>query len=447
MPLARSILPIASLLVGMCLLLAAGGLHSILIPIRGALEGFSTYAIGIIGAGYALGFTAGCVLVPHVVRRVGHVRTFSALVSALGANVLLCGIFPNAWFWILLRVLAGFSFAGCYMIAESWLNERVSNAQRGTIFSFYAIATQGGLMAGQYALVVAPPERDTLFMLGAILYALAVLPTAVSKAQSPAPLTTTRLDVMGLFHRSPVAFFGAIMSGVISSSWSNFAPVYGQQVGLSNAAIATLIALAMLGSVSLQLPIGRLSDRIDRRYAMAIVGAAGAVLGTILTWSTNVGAFGPAFYGALFCYGAAIYSIYAIVVAHGNDWAEDGAFVETASALLILYGVGTMVGPLFAAQLMTSFGPTGVFTATTVAHVALAAFAVYRTFRRPDLARTEQTDFSRLPIGRAQTPETFALDPRSEDEDDGPATAADLPTISVATGEITPAGAASPTRT
>ena len=443
----RHLVPISALLLGMFSLMAAGGLHSILIPIRGGLEGFSNFQIGFIGTGYAIGFTAGCILVPFIVRRAGHVRTFSALVALLAANILLCAMLPDAWVWLVLRMAAGFGFAGCYMIAESWLNERVSNAQRGFVFSVYAIVAQGGMMAGQFTLGAAEPSVDTLFMLGAILYALAVLPTAVSKAQSPAPLTTTRLDVMGLFHRSPVAFFGAIMSGVISSSWSNFAPVYGQQVGLSNAAIATLIALAMLGSVSLQLPIGRLSDRIDRRYAMAIVGAAGAVLGTILTWSTNVGAFGPAFYGALFCYGAAIYSIYAIVVAHGNDWAEDGAFVETASALLILYGVGTMVGPLFAAQLMTSFGPTGVFTATTVAHVALAAFAVYRTFRRPDLARTEQTDFSRLPIGRAQTPETFALDPRSEDEDDGPATAADLPTISVATGEITPAGAASPTRT
>ena len=427
MPLARSILPIASLLVGMCLLLAAGGLHSILIPIRGALEGFSTYAIGIIGAGYALGFTAGCVLVPHVVRRVGHVRTFSALVSALGANVLLCGIFPNAWFWILLRVLAGFSFAGCYMIAESWLNERVSNAQRGTIFSFYAIATQGGLMAGQYALVVAPPERDTLFMLGAILYALAVVPTAISKAQSPAPLTRVKLDVRTIFTRSPVAFMGSILSGIISSAWMSFAPVYGQGVGLSNTAIASLLAVAMLGSVVLQLPIGRLSDVIDRRYAMVLVCAMGAGLGTLLTTLTLSGSFGWLFYGAIAAYGAAIYSIYAVVVAHGNDYASPDDFVETASALLILYGAGTMIGPLVTAQLIDSFGVTGMFTTTTVAHAALGVYALYRTFRRA--APDQSQDFAQLPAGRTQTPETYALDPRADAEE--PAGLPELPVIAV----------------
>ena len=411
----RQLVPISALLVGMFALLAAGGLHAILIPIRGGLEGFSNFQIGLIGAGYALGFTAGCILVPFVVRRVGHVRTFSALVSLLAANILLCAMLPDAWFWLLLRVAAGFGFAGCYMIAESWLNERVSNAQRGFIFSIYAIVTQAGMMAGQFTLGTAAPSTDTLFMLGAILYALAVVPTAISKAQSPAPLTRIKLDVRLIFARSPVAFVGSILSGIISSAWSNFAPVYGQTVGLTNTAIASLLAVAMLGSVVFQLPIGRLSDKIDRRYAMIIVCVFGAGLGTLLSMLTVGGTFGLFFYAAIAAYGAAIYSIYAVVVAHGNDYAPPDDFVETASALLILYGAGTMIGPLLAAQLIDGFGVTGLFTTTTLAHVALGAYALYRTFRRP--APKDQQDFAQLPIARAQTPETYSLDPRAEGED------------------------------
>ena len=424
----RQIVPIASLLVGMGFLLAAGGLHNILIPVRGQLEGFSNITIGWFGTGYALGFTAGCILVPMVVRRVGHVRTFSALTAMLAVNVLICALAPQGAIWLVLRVLAGFSFAGCYMIAESWLNERVSNASRGMIFSVYAMVTQGGMMAGQYTLTAAAPSADTLFMIGAILYALAVLPTAVSKAQSPAPLARVSLDVRKLFRRSPVAFVGAILAGIISSAWSNFAPVYGQLVQLSTAGIASLLAIAMIGSVVLQLPIGRLSDRIDRRYAMALVGVMGAAVGFVLTAMTAAGSFGTLFYLVIALYGGAIYSIYALIVAHANDYAEPGEFVATASSMLILYGAGTMIGPLVTAQLIDAFGPSGVFTTTTAAHLALGAYAVYRTFRRP--APTDQEDFSRLPVARTQTPETYALDPRAE-EDDTPIPLDQMPVVKV----------------
>ena len=412
----RQIVPIGALLLGMGFLLAAGGLHAILIPVRGQIEGFSNTAIGWIGAGYAIGFTAGCLLVPHVVRRVGHIRAFSALTAIMAVNMLVCALLVNEFAWLLLRLMAGFSFAGCYMIAESWLNERVSNAQRGMIFSIYAIVTQGGMMAGQFMLTVAEPSRETLFMLGAILYALSLVPTAVTKAPAPAPLNKVRIDVRKLFARSPAAFVGAVLSGTISSAWSNFAPVYGRDVGLSNAGIASLLAIAMIGSVLLQLPVGRLSDRIDRRYAIVLVCMFGAGIGFALTALTAAGSFGLAFYVVIALYGGAIYSIYALIVAHANDYADSGDFVETASGLLILYGFGTMIGPLVTAQLIDLTGPSGVFTTTTVAHGLLAAYALWRTFRRP--APDEQSDFGRLPVARAQTPETYALDPRSDETDD-----------------------------
>lgn len=411
----RQIASITALLFGMGLLLAGGGLHGILIPVRGQMEGFSNSAIGWIGAGYAVGFTAGCLIVPHVVRRVGHIRAFSALTAVMAANMLICAMLVNEFAWLLLRLMAGFSFAGCYMIAESWLNERVSNAQRGMIFSIYAAVTQGGMMAGQFSLTLAEPSSETLFMLGAILYALALVPTAITKAPAPAPLNRVRIDVRKLFTRSPAAFVGALIAGTISSAWSNFAPIYGGEVGLSNAGIASLLAVAMVGAMLLQVPIGRLSDLVDRRYAIALVCVFGAGLGFALTALTTAGSFGTLFYVVIALYGGAIYSVYALIVAHANDYAEPGDFVETASGMLILYGFGTMIGPLVTAQLIDATGPVGVFTTTTVAHGLLCAYALYRTLRRP---APEQSDFGRLPVARTQTTETYALDPRADETAD-----------------------------
>ncbi len=424
---ARQVLSILALLSGMIFLMLGGGLQGIVIPVRGQIEGFTPFQLGWIGTGWAIGFTLGCIAVPHLVRRVGHVRTFSTLTALLSVSMLANGLFVEANFWILLRALSGFCFAGCYMVAESWLNERVSNEIRGSMFSVYAIVTMVAMAGGQFLLVIAEPTRETLFMIGAILYALAVVPTAVSKAQSPAPLTTVNLDVIGLFRTSPAAAVAAFLTGIITAAWTNFGPVFGQQVGLSSAAIATMLAAAMLGSVLFQYPLGRLSDMIDRRYVMAIAGCIGIMTGTTMTVMSSSGEYSTTFYIAVVAYGGVIYSIYSLAVAHANDFAEANDFVKISSGLLILYGFGNMAGPLFTAQLMENLGPSGVFTATTIAHAAFAGYAIYRSFRRERAEEEDRTDFQTVALARTTTQESYALDPRSNADAMGEGEADEMP--------------------
>ena len=411
------ILAIFALLGGMVFLMTGFGLHGVLIPIHGVRAGFSSFELGWIGTGLAIGFTLGCILVPRLVRRVGHVRTFSTLTAILSVSILLNGLYKEPYFWILLRGVSGFCIAGCYMVAESWLNERVSNEIRGSVFSIYAMVTMVSIMMGQYMLIFDEESTRTLFMIGAILYALAVVPTAVSKAQSPAPLTHVELDLKGLFYNSPAAFVGAILCGVISSAWTTFGPVFGQQMNMTSAQIATLLAAAMGGSALFQYPLGRLSDRIDRRYAMVIAGIVGIASGTLITSLSDSGVSWILFIAAIF-YGGVIFSIYSLVIAHSNDYASSGDFVKISSGMLILYGFGTMVGPLFTAQMMNLVGPSGVFMTTTLAHFGFGSYALYRTFRRSRVTEEERTDFQTLGITRTQTPETYNLDPRSDEMSD-----------------------------
>ena len=409
----RQIAPMLALFAGMVFLMMGGGLQGILIPVRGQIEGFSSFQLGWIGTGWAIGFTIGCILVPHLVRRAGHVRTFSTLTALLSASILLNAIFVDAELWIVLRAISGFCFSGCYMVAESWLNERVTNEQRGSMFSVYQIITLVAMAAGQYLLVIAEPERETLFMVGAILFALAVVPTAVSSAQSPAPLTHVSLDLPGLFRNSPAAVVAAFLSGMISAAWTIFGPVFGQKVGLSTTLIATMLSAALLGSILFQYPLGKLSDRIDRRFVMVLAGIIGVAAGSMMTFMAQSGTYGTLFYVAVVLYGGVIYSIYSLAVAHANDYADADSFVKISSGLLLVYGFGTMLGPLFTAQLMDLLGPSGIFTSTTIAHTLFAGYALYRTFRRSQADVEDRVDFKTVGLARATTPESFNLDPRS----------------------------------
>ncbi|EBY7415968.1 MFS transporter, partial [Salmonella enterica subsp. enterica serovar Alachua] len=184
----------------------------------------------------------------------------------LSIALLLHSLIVNPYAWMIFRGIAGFSLAGSYMIIESWLNERVTNETRGKIFSIYMIITMLGLMCGQYILPFGDATTVTLFIICAIIYASALLPTTLSSAQSPNPLTQASLDLKGLYRRSPAAAVGSFIAGIVAGTWSFLAAIYGEMNGLSTFGIATMLACAMIGGAIFQYPLGRASDIVDRRF-------------------------------------------------------------------------------------------------------------------------------------------------------------------------------------
>ncbi|MEF2072529.1 MFS transporter [Consotaella aegiceratis] len=406
------ILPIISLMTSTFFLMAGAGLLGILLPVRGSIEGWSAYEIGLLGTGYAIAFTVGCLIAPRIVRSAGHVRTFSSLAALLAISMLMNALIVDPIAWMLIRGLSGFGLAGAYMVIESWLNERVTNETRGTVFSLYMIVTMSAMMGGQYVMPLSNPALDAPFMLGAILFALAVIPTALSRAPSPAPLTVVKLDVPLIYRNSPVAVVGVFLAGVIASAWTNMAPVFAERIGFSTTEIATLLVVTMAGGIVFQYPLGRISDRTDRRYVMTAAGLIGALASSVAIFFA--GATAITFFAVAFVIGGVMYPAYSLTVAHANDYADDKDFVKISSGLLILYGFGTMIGPLFAAGMMANLGPVGIFVAIGSANAAFALYAFYRTYRREPPKAEERIDFQTIPLARTQTPATFALDPRAE---------------------------------
>lgn len=410
------ILPIAALLVGSALLLTAGGLHGLLLPLRGSFEGFSDTALGLLGTGWALGYIAGCLLTPVIVKRVGHIRCFGVFCSLASIVVLLNLVFMTPAAWIPLRALSGFCFAGAAMVVESWLSERASPATRGRIFGIYTMINLGATMLGQMLLTLGDTTGFLFFVFGAMIYSMALLPTALSTAAAPQPLSQARLDLRALWRSSPVAVIGVFLVGISNSAFGTLGAVYGRQVGLSVSSIATMMSVALLAGALIQVPIGMLSDRVDRRLVLVGIAGAGCLLGAALSLG---GALSPVVIIALVgAFGGMIYSMYPVIVAHANDHTPPGEFLKTSGGLLLLFGAGSVVGPLLAAVMMTLTTPQGLFAVTSAAHASLIAFALWRMTQRSALPNADKDDFVAMASGvRFSTPETLAMDPRAEDDE------------------------------
>ena len=152
-----ALISVGALLMGAAILLLGNGLLGILLPVRASFEQFSTAAIGLIASGYSAGFVLGCLGMPHVVQRVGHIRTFTVMAAIAAAVVLTMLLMVQPLVWILLRMITGVAFAGLYMVIESWLNERASNTNRGQLFATYMVIQLAAVTIGQMLL---PPARS-----------------------------------------------------------------------------------------------------------------------------------------------------------------------------------------------------------------------------------------------------------------------------------------------
>jgi len=403
---------IIALLFGTAFLLSASGLHGLLLPLRGQLEGFSTTSLGLLGTSWAGGFIAGCYLAPRLVRRVGHVRSFGALAASAATIALLTGIFVEINTWIVLRAFTGFVMAGAYMVIESWLNERSTNESRGTIFGLYMMVTNSSLMLGQMGVAFGDISTPILFMVTGILFCLSLLPTAISKAQSPAPLASVSLDLKALYANSPISVVACLLIGVANGAWGTLGAVYGASIGIPTFYIALMMSAAVLCGALGQFPIGKISDYTDRRYVLIGAAVTAALIGfAIFVLAPRTPEVILVMVGL---YGLLAYTLYSVSVAHANDHAPAGKFVQVSSGLLMLYGIGTMIGPIIAGFFMNFLRPESLFLATAAAHISVAGYAALRISRRAPVPAEAKDSFTTQPAERLATPQAIQLNPRAE---------------------------------
>ncbi|MEQ8314805.1 MAG: MFS transporter [Gammaproteobacteria bacterium] len=404
----RSLFKLSSLLLGVALLLTGHGLQLAIVPLRSELMGWTATQVGMLSSIYFIGFVIGCFSVPRIVARIGHIRAFASLTTIMTASIL---IFPIADFlpaWMLLRMLTGIAIAGLYLVIESWLNEQVGKEERGGVLAAYTVIVLAGLACGQLLLNLAPVEGDRLFMLAAIYIVLAALPVCLTGSSHPRAIPQASFSPMLVIKTSRAATTGSVVSGMVSGAIYGLGPLFGLQIGMEVMAISFMMSLAITGGALSQLPLGRMSDKIDRRIILLICMLAGAgvsILALIMPVSTV-----PAI---MFLFGAAVLPIYAISLALANDNAGDGQFLEIGTGLLMMNALGSIVGPLLASQLIDRLGPEYFFVYQLVVLI-LGALLVILMIRTKPAATGPHSDFKLATTAAGQA--ALELDPRVDED-------------------------------
>ena len=348
--------------------------------LSGIALGFSTAEIGLLGSAHYLGFFIGCWWAPRLMGDVGHSRAF-AVFTAIGAiGLLMHFLIIDPLAWAIMRIAAGFCIAGSYTVIEAWLHAKLTNEIRGRAMGTYRVVDMGASLAAQMVISVLEPASYVSYNILALVCCAAIIPLTLTKATQPSMPDAPRLRPKLAMLRSPLAVAGVIVAGITSASFRMVGPVYGQEIGLTQAQIGWFLAAFVAGGALAQLPMGWLADKFDRRWVLIWI-SGGSIVACVATASFGGPPTMTLVLGAFA--GFVTFPVFSIASAHANDFANDDERVELAASLMFFFAVGAIAAPYIASMLIAGFGPSALFVLISVGHGFLVAFGLWRMSARP----------------------------------------------------------------
>ena len=400
----------------------AYGFQGSLLGVRAVEEEFSLTATGFMMSGYFVGYFIGAKTIPQIISRVGHIRVFAAFASIASLVILIHAVYVNPFVWFLLRVLTGISMVSIYTVAESWLNDRASNKNRGSVLSIYMVILYGAMGLGMFLLNFSNPINFEPFILISIITSAALIPILLTKRKAPTFKKISSMSLQEVFISSPFGMVSSFFYGTIQSALFTLLAVYAATMNFSIFQISLVtFLLAVSGAVS-QWPIGKLSDMFDRRKVIIIVTFAAAFFAFCAILSSRQmylpGDLATSkfwFYVFLILFSFCSLPMFSLILAHTNDFIPKEKFVAAGASLQFIFGMGAMAGPFLCSIFMGMVGPNGFFIFLLFFHSLIGFYGVYRSKVRPVI---ENPDSQFVAMPQSITPAGIELNPSTEPIED-----------------------------
>ena len=407
-----------ALFMGMGAIMLAYGYQNALLGVRAVIEDFSLASTGFMMSGYFVGYFIGARTIPSVISGVGHIRVFAAFASVASLAILVHSIFINPLTWFVLRVITGYSMVSIYTIAESWLNDRSSNKNRGKVLSIYMIILYGSMGLGMFMLNFSSPEKFQPFILISVLMSAALLPILLTKRKPPQFKKIQSMSLRDLYNSSPLGMVSAVLYGIVQSALFTLLAVYAAAMNFSifDISLVTFL-LAISGAVS-QYPIGYISDKFDRRKVIIYSTFGAAIFAFLAIFSVGtmylpegLGSSKLWFYIFLVLFSVCSLPMFSLILAHTNDFITRDKFVAAGAGLQFAFGLGAISGPFLCSLLMGLVGNNGFFVFLIFFHCVIGFYGIHRMKVRPS---EDNPDSQFVAVPTTITPVGLELNPSAE---------------------------------
>ena len=407
-----------ALFMGMGAIMLAYGYQNALLGVRAVIEDFSLESTGFMMSGYFVGYFIGARTIPSVISGVGHIRVFAAFASVASLAILVHSIFINPLTWFVLRVITGYSMVSIYTIAESWLNDRSSNKNRGKVLSIYMIILYGSMGLGMFMLNFSSPEKFQPFILISVLMSAALLPILLTKRKPPQFKKIQSMSLKDLYNSSPLGMVSAVLYGIVQSALFTLLAVYAAAMNFSIFDISLVTFLLAISGAASQYPVGYISDKFDRRKVIIYSTFGAAIFAFLAIFSVGtmylpegLGSSKLWFYIFLVLFSVCSLPMFSLILAHTNDFITRDKFVAAGAGLQFAFGLGAISGPFLCSLLMGFIGNNGFFVFLIFFHCVIGFYGIHRMKVRPS---EDNPDSQFVAVPTTITPVGLELNPSAE---------------------------------
>ncbi|MSP82729.1 MAG: MFS transporter [Alphaproteobacteria bacterium] len=369
-----------AILAGMTFIGINVGLFHPLVALNLEARGVSTTFNGLIAAMPYIAAILTAPFLPRFVARLGLLGVlFLAGAIDVGA-ILLFTVFDNPWSWLLLRFILGIGMMFHWIGSEIWVNAAVSDAHRGKIVGLNGALFSAGMACGPLILGELGTAGSRPFLVSAGLVTLAMTPLLFAFGAAPIASHKRRGTLWASCLAAPTPMVATFVSGIVVLALFVQLPIYGLRSGLGETDAVRLLSALVIGGMVAPVPIGWLSDHVDRRRLLVACGVVILACALILPWAF---ASPPSLWLLLFVWGGAGAGLYTLgMVRLGQVFGPDQLSAATAAFIMITH-MGSIAGPLLIGGGMDLWNPDGFVVATVAAAALFVAFGTYRLIAVP----------------------------------------------------------------
>ena len=398
------------------LLLLGNSLLSTLLILKGVEQGFSGKFFGVLTSVYFLGALIATVMASTLIKRMGHIKCFTFCTALLGCSILAYIVHVSPLSWLIIRFLTGFAVFAIYTVIESWLNGQTQDEYRSRVFSIYTLVNFVSVAASQQLLLLDSSIGYSLFILASLLVTAAIMPVSWTRLQQPnIAIDMPSMSVKSVVDAAPIAALGCFVSGLIMGPFWGLTPLFITELNYTNNELAAFISLSILGGALIQYPVGRWSDYMDRRKVILFAFVVAAILAFCMSLSavhypqqhtlmTTL--------SAVFC--GLIIAVYPISVVHLVDRIHKDHLVAGSSGLLMIYGLGSFIGPVLAGFALEYLGAGALpryYTAVLILFSVVLSVQLIRS-KIVEVPSEHESEF----VAMARTsPNVLPMHPESEE--------------------------------
>lgn len=330
-----------------------------LIAVRLGEQGYSARAIGFNTASAGVATLVGAAFVPGWARRVGVKELLFLALLVSGLSLVAMALTNGFWTWLGIRAIFGLALTALFVVSEYWINAIAPPERRGFVIGLYASSVALGFAAGPSLLALVGTATATPFIAAIALFAVAALPIVLGSGSAPNIKSAPSVPVLAFLLGAPVATLAGLLHGAIETASMGLLPVYALRAGLTAKTGAIFVTLFAFGNVLAQLPVGFISDHMDRRKLLVLIALFS------LCGSLALSLIGPSrllLFGALLiAWGGVVGSLYAVALAHLGSQYRGAELANANAAFVMLYALGMLAGPPIVGLGMDLLAPEGFF--------------------------------------------------------------------------------------